>query len=350
MLKEIEFKKSVAELAFIAQGGDQDVVARLTAVEQLADGDDKELARKTLAVVLASKDQREVRASAADGLAKLGAPGAGNGAANGSANGAVVAALTNGVKDPEPRVRRACVAGLGRVAADLGDAKESTTQVVAEALRTDLSYNVQQAACETLGKLGGDAALITLRAATDFPSPNERVAGAALRARLAMADGMAVDEVFKLAGRSADPRRRALGLASLGGLNEAQMGGRRDEAIALLLDAAQNGNGDLIRAAVQSLGELKAVEAEEPLKKLAERQDGPRFLPFVARNALRQIDEAKKKAADVAAAPPPKPAPTAEELARTVADLQKQIEAMKAQLETLKKPAPTAPVPTGGGR
>lgn len=337
MLKEVEFKKSAAELAFIAQGGDRDVVARLAAVEQLPDGDDKELARKVLWVVLGSKDQRDVRASAADGLAKLG-------------GASVVAALTSGVKDAEPRVRRACVAGLGRIVADLGDAKEATAQSVAEALRTDLSYNVQQAACETLGKLGGDATLIALRAATDFPSPNERVAGTALRARLALGDGMAIDESFRLAGRGGDARRRTLGLAALGGLSEAQLGARRDEAIALLLDAARNGGSDAARAAVQSLGELKAVEAEEPLKKLAERQDGPRFLPFAARNALQRIDEAKKKAAEVAAAPPPKPPPTNEELAKTVTELQKQIEQLKAQLESLKRAAPAVPIATGGSQ
>src|SRR5262249_26504702 len=129
MLKEVDFKKSAAELAFIAQGGDADVVARLGAVEQLPECDDQSLARKALAVVLASKDQRDVRASAADGLAKLG-------------GGGVVAALTNGVKDAEPRVRRSCVAGIGRVVADLGDAKEATAQAVAEALRIDLSYGV----------------------------------------------------------------------------------------------------------------------------------------------------------------------------------------------------------------
>ncbi|MBM4015310.1 MAG: M1 family metallopeptidase, partial [Planctomycetes bacterium] len=35
LLKEIEFRKAVAELAFIARGGDRDAVARLAAIEQL---------------------------------------------------------------------------------------------------------------------------------------------------------------------------------------------------------------------------------------------------------------------------------------------------------------------------
>src|SRR5262249_42757020 len=153
------------------------------------------------------------------------------------------AALTAGTKDGEARVRRACVAALGKIVKDLGDTKESVVQIVADALRSDLSYNVQQAACETLGKLGGDpvpgpaadAAVVALRAATDFPSPNDRVGSAALRARLALQDGMAVDEVFKMVERGGDARRRSLGLASIGGLSDAQLGGRRDEAIALLI-------------------------------------------------------------------------------------------------------------------
>jgi len=336
MLKEVEFKKGAAELAFIAQGGDPDVVARLTAVEQLADAADadKDLARKTLASVLTGKDHRDVRAAAADGVGKLGGANAG-------------ATLSAGVKDPESRVRRACVAALGRVVKELGDSKEAVTQAVADALRTDLSYNVQQAACDTLGKLGGDAAVVALRAATDFPSPNDRVGSSAIRARLALQDGMAVDEVFKMVGRGGDPKRRALGLASIGGLSDAQLGERRDEAIALLIDAAQREDAGA-RSAIQALGELKAVEAEETLKKLAERQNGPRFVAFAARNSLRQIDEAKKKAAaDLAAATTPvKPAPTPEELARTVGELQKQIDALRTELDGMKKAAPAAPKAT----
>jgi aminopeptidase N len=338
MLKEVDFKKSAAELAFIAQGGDPDVVARLSAVEQLADVAevDRDLARKTLAAVLAGKDHRDLRAGAADGLGKLGGAGAG-------------AALTAGVKDGESRVRRASVAALGRIAKELGDAKDGVAQALAEVLRNDLSYGVQQAACDALAKIGAEAgkgtvadtAVVALRAATDFPSPNDRVGSAALRARLALNDGMAVDEVFKMVAPGGDPKRRSLGLASIGGLSDAQLGGRRDEAIALLIDAAQR-EGDGSRSAIGALGELKAVEAEETLKKIAERQNGSRGLTFAARNSLRQIDEAKKMAADLATAGPPKPAPTPEELAKTVGELQKQIDALRTELDGMKRAAPAA--------
>ena len=71
-LKEVEFKKTTAELAFIAGGGDSDAVARAIAIEQLPDSDDKELARRTLIAVLGSKQYRDLRSSAASGLGKLG--------------------------------------------------------------------------------------------------------------------------------------------------------------------------------------------------------------------------------------------------------------------------------------
>jgi len=334
MLKEVDFKKSAAELAFIAQGGDDDAVARLAAVEQLPDSDDPELARKSLIAVLGGRDWRDVRAAAAGGLAKLGGAGAAE-------------ALSAAVKDRESRVRRAAVVGLGRLAANLGDARDAVSGLLAEALRTDLSYAVQAGACEALGRIGGDAALVALRAATDYPSPDDRVGGAALRGRLALEDRMAVDEVFAMARGQGDAKRRALGLQSLGGLPEQLLASRRGEAVQLLMDAARNGSGDPLRAAVSSLGDLRAVEAEELLKKLAERQDGPRFLRFVVRGALQKIEEARKQAAEAltAAAKPP---PTVDDLSRTVAELLQRIEELQKRVHELERrpaAAPAAPPP-----
>ncbi len=344
MLKEVEFKKPAAELAFIAQGGDDDAVARMVAVEQLADlkeAADQELARRALIAVLAAKEWKEIRAAAASGLGKLGGAG-------------VAAALTASLKDPDSRVRRACAAGLGAIAKELGDARDATAAVVADALRDDLSYGVQSAACDALAKIGGDAALVALRAATDAPSPNDRIGAAALRGRLALEDGMAVDEVFAIAHGTGDAKRRALGLQSLGGLTDKMLASRREEAVQLLMDAAQKSGGDLQRAAISSLGDLKVVEAEEMLKKLGEQQDGPRFLRFVVRNALQKIEEAKKKAAEaLAAAPAPPAAPaTIDDLNRTVAELRKQLEELTKRLAELEKARPAAPArPTnvGGG-
>ncbi|MBL8843542.1 MAG: hypothetical protein JNL90_18625 [Planctomycetes bacterium] len=326
LLKEVDFKKSAAELAFIAKGGDSDPVARLVATEQLAaaeivaNGGDASLARAALVAVLGAEPAREVRAAAASGLAKLGGADA-------------VAALAKGVADRESRVRRACVAALGTLAGQLGDAREPVGAQVAEALRSDLSYQVQAAACDALAKIGGDAALVALRAATDFDSPGDRVGSAALRARLATGDAMAVDEVFAFARAAPDAPRRSLGVQSLGAIPATLLGARRDEAIALLLPLAENG-GDAQRAAIGSLGELKALEAEPLLRKLAEKTDGPRFLRFAVAGALRQIEEAKAAAAPAAAAATPAAgSPTVEELARTIAELQKQVQELRQRFE-----------------
>jgi hypothetical protein len=240
-------------------------------------------------------------------------------------------------------VRRACVGGLGALAASLGDARESTGTLLAESLRTDLSYSVQAAACEALAKIGGETALVALRAATDYPSPDDRVGGAALRGRLALEDGMAVDEVFTMARGQAGPKRRALGLQSLGGLSEKLLAARRIEAVELLKDAAEKTSGDLQRAAVASLGDLRVIEAEELLKRLAQTEDGPRFLRFVARNALQNIEEAKKKAAETLAAASAPPPPTVEELSRSIADLRKQLEQLGQRLQELEKARAAAP-------
>jgi aminopeptidase N len=340
MLKEVEFKKPAAELAFLAQDSKSDAVTRTAAIDQLgdvADAADKELARAALVAVLAGPESktlwRDLRASAASGLGKVGGTSG-------------VPALSAAVKDPDSRVRRSAIAALGALSKELGDARDATAALLADALHADLSYSAQQSACDALSKIGGDAALVALRAATDCPSPGDRVGAAALRGRLALEDAMAVDEVFAMARGQGDGKRRSLGLQSLGGLSEKMLATRRDEAVALLMDAAQKGGGDLQRAAVGGLGDLRVVEAEEMLKKFADAQDGPRFLRFVARNSLQKIDEAKKKAADAlaAAAAPPKPAPTVEELARVVDDLKKQLELLQKKLDERTSPiAPSAP-------
>jgi hypothetical protein len=240
------------------------------------------------------------------------------------------------------------VSGLAQIGKDVGDARDSTARLLADVLRNDLSYGVQGAACDALSKIGGDDALVALRAATDYASPNDRVGAAALRGRLALEDKMAVDEVFAMARGQADAKRKALGLQSLGGLSDSMLSTRREEAVSLLMDAAQNGGGDAQRAAISSLGDLKVVEAEDFLKKLSEKQDGPRFLRFTVRNALQRIDEAKKKAAEALAATPPKPEPTVADLNKTIGDLQKQLEALTQRLQELEKrpvAAPTAPGP-----
>ncbi len=329
LLKEIEFKKTSAELAFIAQGGDHDAVARMLAIEQLPTSDDLELARKALIAVIAGKDYRDLRVAAASGLGKLGGAG-------------VVTVLSTGLKDADSRVRRACAAALGQVAKELGDTREATSALLASALVSDFSYSMQSAACEALAKVGGDAALVALRAATDYPSPNDRVGASALRARLALEDGMAVDEVFAMARGTNGDARKSLGLQSLGALSPKLLEKRRDEAVQLLMDAAAKNGTDGQRSAIGAIADLKVIEAEPLLRKLAEVQDGPRFLRFVVGNALRQIEEAKKAAATpVTVAPPP---PTIEELAKTIAEL-------KQQLEALQKSVPPA-VPrsaVGGG-
>ncbi len=340
LLKEVDFKKSAAELAFIATGGDRDAVARIVAVEQLAAVEEKELARTTLIEVLAREQARDVRSAAANGLAKLGGP-------------ASVAALLRLVGDRESRVRRAAISGLGTLAAELGEGREAVGARVAETLRSDLSYQVQSSACDALSKIGGDSALVALRAATDFASPNDRVGGAALRARLALADAMAVDEVFAFARSAPDAPRRTLGVQSLGAIPASLLGSRRDEAIALLLPLAENG-GEAQRAAIGSLGDLKALEAEPLLRKLAEKSDGPRFLRFAVGNALRQIEEAKA-AAVAASAPAGAPAtgragaPTVEELARTIEALQKELQELRQRVESGRGSRRAGGEPTGAG-
>jgi len=331
LLKEIDFKKGAAELAFIAGGGDSDAVARLAAIEQLGavEEKDKELARATLAKVAQGKEWRDLRVAACNALAKLGGP-------------AAIDALAAGLRDGESRVRRAAVAGVAALEKELGEKRASLAAAIASALHDDLSYSVQSSACDALAKLGGDEALVALRAATDFASPDDRVGSAALRARLTLKDAMAVDEVFTMARSAPGTPRRSLGLRSLGSIPADLLGHRRDEAIALLLPLAENG-GDAQRAAIGGLGDLKALEAEPLLRKLAEKTDGPRGLRFTVAGALRQIEEAKKLAA-APAAPPPAP-PTVEQLAQTIADLQKQVAELKAKLEAQQKatsPAPAA--------
>ncbi|MSR45739.1 MAG: hypothetical protein EXS13_01505 [Planctomycetes bacterium] len=334
LLKEVDWKKSTAELAFIAAGGDRDAAARIVAIEQLATADDKELARTTLIGVLGGRDWRDLRSTAASSLGKLGGV-------------AAVTALAAGARDPESRVRRACVAGLATLEKEITGGREALAAAVAETLHTDLSYSVQSAACDALAKLGGDAALVAVRAATDFASPNDRVGSAALRARLALKDQMAVDEVFAFARAAPGAPRRTLGIQSLGAIPAELLGHRRDEAIALLLPLAE-GDSDAKRGAIASLGELKAMEAEPLLRKLAEKTDGPRGLRFTVAGALRQIDEAKKAAAATAAKAEAVPAatPTVEQLAQTIAQLQQQLAELKAKLDA-QGAAPAAKPTTG---
>jgi aminopeptidase N len=342
LLKEVAFRKSVAELAFIAAGGDSDAVARLAAIDQLAAAveSDREAARTVLTAVLRGNDWRDLRSAAASALAKVGGP-------------AAIAALQAGVADRESRVRRACVAGLAALEKEMGDARDAVAGALTEALRSDLSYQVQAAACEALTKLGGDAALFALRAATDYPSPSDRVGTAALRARLGLEDAMAVDEVFALARAAPGAPRRGLGLQSLGAIPAELLGQRRDEAIALLMDAVKVG-GDGQRAAVGALGELKALEAEAMLKELSAKSDASRGLRFVLGGALRQIEAARQAASAPAgvfagaSAGAPAEAPTTEQLAETIRRIETQLAELKARLDAATSRPAQGSLPNAG--
>ena len=306
MLKEVDFKKSAAELAFIAQGGDPDVVARLTAVEQLSDVAevDRDLARKTL--------RRRARRQGPS------RPPCGRGrrASASSAAPAPGAALTAGVKDRRV-TRPARERRVGSVASRRSSATRRTAvaQALADAaaqrpLVRRAAGGVRRARQDRRATAGNGTAAGRggRRAARGHRLPvaqRPRRQRGDPRAPRAERTAWRSTRCSRWSRAAAAAKRRSLGLASIGGLSDAQLGGRRDEAIALLIDAAQReGDGVALgdQGARRAQGRRGRGDAEED-RRTAER---------VARSHLRRAqlaapdrrgeEEAAADLADAAAA------------------------------------------------
>ncbi len=319
MLKEVEFPKTAEALAYQVRY-DDDAVGRMMAVEQIANAGDAELARTTLLAMLGSVDHERIRATAAEELASL-------------VNAEVVAALHRGLGDEAPRIRRSCAVALGRAADALGDARASTVTALAELARRELSYDTQIAALGSLGRLGGDAALAALREACGYESPSDRVAGVALRGRVDLGDETAVYEVLAMAEHADTPEQRASGLDLLGATGDMLEGERRARAVKVLLAAVDTDDYFTRRAAISSLGRLRAVEARDAIAAIVDADPSDRRLRWLRRTAQRALDQIDPPPA----VPEAKPVEASAEDRAQVEALEAQMEALEGHIEALRK-------------
>ncbi|MEW6072665.1 MAG: M1 family metallopeptidase [Planctomycetota bacterium] len=325
LLKTVKFPRSATALAYQAVH-DDDVVGRFLAVEELAGAGDAALARATLLDVLASGDHPRVRAEAAERVAAV-------------ADVSVVPGLLAGLADSEPRVRRVCASALGGIADALGERRGDVVAALAETVRRELSYDTQEAAIDALGALGGDAAAAALREAAGYESPGDRLAAAAQRARVRLGDGGVLYEILALAEHSDTAAERERGLGLLGTVEPLLAAAdRRERVIGVLLAAAREGPDGGRRAAIGSLGRLRATEARELLQEIAATGgDGGgrrawRSIPGAARRALRQIDPPARPESGPGEGPGAGRLAALDEIAKTLAALEAEVEALRARL------------------
>ena len=282
ILKQLKFKKSKSMLLFQLVS-DPDITGRIFAAEGLADLADAD-ATAALGAALKAESFWGVRAEIARQLGKVRSASARR-------------FLLDGLKDLDPRVRRAVAEALGEFRGDVE---------VEEALRSFLAserhYSTRGEAARSLGKLRTANAFETIKASVAQDSWADVIRTGALSGLGHLRDERGIDLSKELSRYGNRPQGRAAAVSALAKLAE-EFPARKAEILDHLIELTEKPGFRVHLALATALGGLKDPKATPALERLAAREpDGP-HPPLRARGG----------AADRRRLPPPRtpPAPSA---------------------------------------
>ncbi len=186
-------------------------------------------------------------------------------ALRGNADADTREALRQGLRDPDPRVRAACVSAIGAEGAAVGS-------VVLDALARETSDLVAAAALRALGEARAEGAWEALVAALGRESAGERLRVAALDGLVALGDPRALPLVLEQAAPGRDASLRKAAVAALGRFG-------RGQAVALsrLRRLLADDDRGVRAAAARALGELRDQGSREALRAALLQEDHPSF-------------------------------------------------------------------------
>lgn len=302
VLKTVSFKRGVdALLHQLARG--PSALCRAEAAEALGKEARSPKVVAGLAAALAEDPFYGTRQAAAAALAAV-------------AGGEAAAALARGLRDKNPKVRRAVAAAMGKMKGDL------VARPLGAALRRDRSDLVRAAAVSALGKARAKGAYAAIAAATRRASWNDVERGAALAALGDLGEARGVDLCRKYAAPGWPLAARTGAVESLARLAQRHPD-QREEIAAFLVDLLDDPEYHLRRRVAEVCGEIDLPIVREALARAraADVQFGVRR---AARLSLEKLDRARGVPEEVSA------------LRAQVNDLMETTQALRAEVEALR--------------
>jgi aminopeptidase N len=267
ILKQVKFKKPKSMLLFQLVS-DPDITGRIFAAEGLAELSEAD-ATEALGASLRTERFWGVRAEVARQLGKV-------------RSAAARRFLLDGLKDADPRVRRAVAEGLGEFRGDLE---------VEDALRSFLGgerhYATRGEAARSLGKLRTENAFDAIKATTAQDSWADVIRTGALSGLGHLRDERGIDIAKGLSLYGNRPQGRASAVMALGKLAE-EFPARKAEIIDHLIELTEKPGFRVHLALANTLGGLKDSKAIPALERLAAREPDGRVRRYV-REAVQQI-------------------------------------------------------------
>ncbi|HET9918623.1 MAG TPA: M1 family aminopeptidase [Ktedonobacteraceae bacterium] len=262
LLKTLKFERSQKMLRY-QLAHDPDVLGRIEAAEALGEQED-DASIKVLSQALFNDTFWGVRVAAAEALAKIG-------------NRAAQDVLLQGLRELDAtqfsRARAAIASALGRYAQP---AQAELAQRSAEALsalieQSDVSYLVEAASAQALGKTRTAGAVEQLAKVIDRPSWMNNVQRAIFRGLAATGEDRVVEIITPyLTDATRHPTLRfaaAYGLMAVGQNRHLYSEEARQRAVTALLEAVEHDSWDPMRAvsayALMQLGEKRAIDVLE---------------------------------------------------------------------------------------
>lgn len=277
LIKELEFKKSMAELTYQLER-DPDVLGRVWALNQLSSlwkvqatpTAEKDAIADELGKVLTTDKFWAVRWEAATALADVRSVSGRN-------------ALLAGTKDQNARVRARSITSL----AATGDASLAT---VYQQLLNDQSYAVIRAAAAALGHTKADVAFDSLIKLLDAPSWHNTIRVSVLSGLSELGDKRALDVALRFAAQGDYPQVRLAATKLLGVVGKGEPRAF-DLASANLEEAVGNANSSLVAVSAESLVGIGDPRGVELLERLTKQGTNPQYA-----SSLTKFQERLKKA------------------------------------------------------
>ncbi len=264
LLKTLKFERSPKMMRY-QLAHDPDVLGRIEAAESLGeDGTDEN--REALKTALFNDTFWGVRVAAAEALGTIGTE---------SAQSILLQGLQELTAPAWSRVRVAIAAALGRFQApQQAELAERSAQALSALLeRGDISYRVESAAAEALGKTRTTGCVDTLTKLIDRPSWNNAVQRGIFSGLAASGEDRVVDVFAAHLDNPQNPitlrLTAAIGMWVLGGNRHLYSEAARQRAVTALCHALEHDTWEPVRGvsadALKSLGEKRAISVLERL-------------------------------------------------------------------------------------